>query len=42
MQKLINLIEQVRFAELDKTARMSKAQELYLSKEDQLTKESAN
>ncbi|MGB5321687.1 hypothetical protein [Lutimonas sp.] len=42
MQKLINLIEQVRFAELDKITRMSKAQELYLNKTDQLTKDSAN
>ncbi len=42
MQKLINLIEQVRFAELDKITRMSKAQELYLSKEDQYTKECAS
>lgn len=42
MQKLINLIDQVRFAELDKIERMSKAQEQYLNKEDHFNKESSN
>ncbi len=42
MQKLKELIEQVRFTELDKIVQMSKAQELYLKKEAQLNQESVN
>lgn len=34
MQKLLELIEQVRFAELNKIANLSKAQEQYLSNRD--------
>lgn len=42
MEKLINLIEQVRFAELEKIDRLSKAQELNPNKEDQFNQESIN
>jgi len=34
MQKLLVLIEQLRFAELDKIDRLSKAQEQYLKEND--------
>jgi hypothetical protein len=42
MQKLMNLIEQVRFAELEKIDRLSKAQEVYLNKKDQFNQETTN
>ena len=42
MQKIINLIEQVRFAELDKIARLSKTQERGLNIVDQYNQESGN
>lgn len=42
MKKLLDLIEQVRFAELDKITKMSKGQELYLKGEDDLVANSPN
>lgn len=42
MQKIIDLIEQVRFAELNKIARLSNTQEIGLTNEDQYNQESMN
>ena len=42
MQKLINLIEQVRLAELDKIAKLSKSQEAYMSQNYQFNQENTN
>lgn len=40
MKKLLDLIEQVRFAELDKITKMSKDQELYLKGEEEIVSNS--
>ena len=42
MQKIIDLIEQVRFAELDKIARLSKTRERGLNNKDPYNQESVN
>jgi hypothetical protein len=42
MQKIIALIEQVRFAELNKISRLSKTQERGLNDVDHCNQESAN
>jgi len=42
MQKIIDLIEELRFAELNKIARLSKTQEKGLNNEDQYNQEPSN
>jgi len=42
MQKIIDLIEELRFAELNKIARLSKTQEKDLNNEDQYNQEPLN
>ena len=42
MQKIIDLIEQVRFAEMNKIAKLSKTRERGLNEEGQYNQDSAN
>ena len=42
MKKLLDLIEQVRFAELNKITKISEGQELYIRDEEEIVSNSAN